>query len=45
MIKRLAALLGGGDRNLQSLFHLGLAGEIRKERRTQRHFERGIGFI
>ena len=45
VVERLAALLGGGHGNLQALLHLGLAGEIGKERGPQRHFQRGIGFV
>lgn len=43
VIKRLAALFGGGHGDFQPFLDLGLAGEIGKERRPQRHFERGVG--
>ena len=45
MVERLAALLGGGDGDLQPLLHLRLAGEIGKEGGAQRHFKRRIGFV
>ena len=43
MIDGFVALLGGGDGDLKPLLDLGLAGEVGENRRTQRHFERGIG--
>ncbi len=45
VIQRLAALLGGGHGDLEPFLDLGLAGEIGKERGTQRHFERDIRFV
>ena len=45
VIERLVALTGSSHGNFQSLLDLGLAGEVRKERRTQRQFERGIRFV
>src|SRR5882724_9024627 len=45
MVERLAALFGGGNGDFQSLLHTRLAGEIRKERRAQRHFKRHVGFV
>ena len=42
VIERLAALFGGGDGDFEALLDLGLAGEIGKKRRAQRHFQRDV---
>ena len=43
VIDGFAALFGGGDGDFEPFLDLGLAGEIGKKRRAQRHFQRGVG--
>ena len=45
MIERFVALFGGRDGDFEPILDLGLAGEIGEQRRAQRQFERGIGFV
>ena len=45
VIERFIALARGGDGDFQAFFHLCLTGEVREKRRSQRQFERGVGFV
>ncbi len=45
VVNGFAAFLGGGDSDFEAFLDFGLAGELGKNGRSQRQFERNVGFV